>query len=179
MERLVINANIVDVEADALVYSTNTQLALTGGVGAALMQKCGWGIQSDLQSCSQGMGRKMAEVGDVFETQSRNYPWKIIFHTVATDELYHTDPSTVSYILKRCVRRCAELGSIKSLITSPLGAGYGDLDLDTFVRTADQVCDEFGGSAIQTLAIVCNDVEEFQRLRSITKHINNKWKEKS
>src|SRR4051794_37670469 len=124
MERLVINANIVEVEADALVYSTNTQLALTGGVGAALMKKCGWGIQSDLQSCSPGTGRQMAEVGDVFETQSPDHPWKIIFHTVATDELYHTDPSTVSRILKRCVRRCAELGNIKSLITSPLGSGY-------------------------------------------------------
>jgi O-acetyl-ADP-ribose deacetylase (regulator of RNase III) len=177
MERLIINANIVDVKADALIYSTNVQLVLTGGVGAALMQKCGWGIQNDLLSCSPGSGRRMAEVGDVFETRSAEYPWKIVFHTVVTNELYHTQPDTVLRVLRRCVRRCAELEDIKSVVTSPLGAAYGDLDLEPFVRIADQVCDLFDQSTIQTFSIVCRDVEEFDKLKNATKNINSNWKE--
>ncbi|HWX20394.1 MAG TPA: macro domain-containing protein [Candidatus Binatia bacterium] len=177
MKRQLIRSNIIDAQGDALIYSTNVRLALTGGVGAALLERFGLAIQNELLCCSGGTGRQMAEVGDVFETRSPGMPWKIIFHTVATDELYYTRPETVLAILRKCVRRCVELASIKSVITSPLGAGYGDLDLNKFVRIADQVCDEYDESSVQSFAVVCRDVEEFDRLSKAARAINENWKQ--
>ncbi len=175
MKRQLIRSNIIDIEADALIYSTNARLALTGGVGAALLEKFGLVLQNELLCCSSGTGRQMAEVGDVFETRLPGMPWKCIFHTIATDDLYHTRPETVLAILRKCFRRCVELQAINSIITSPLGAGYGDLELDRFVKIADQVCTEYDKSQVQTFAVVCRDQDEFERLVKATTSVNESW----
>jgi O-acetyl-ADP-ribose deacetylase (regulator of RNase III) len=111
----------------------------------------------------------------MFETSLPGMSWKTVFHTVATDELYNTRPETVVSILRKCLRRCIEMQGIKSIITSPLGAGYGDLDLEHFVRIADQVCSEFDKSPIQSFAIVCRDEGEFASLTSAAKAVHGNW----
>ncbi len=172
MKRQLIRSNIVDVQADALIYSTNVQLLLTGGVGAALLARFGARIQDALGVAA---GRPTAEVGDVLETRLSGIPWKVIFHTVATDKLYYTRPEVVLAILRKCFRRCVELQSIKSIITSPLGCGYGDLDVEQFLRIADQVCGEFEESAIESFAIVCRSSEYFEHLRKAARTGHERW----
>ncbi len=172
MKRQLIRSNIVDVQADALIYSTNIQLLLTGGVGAALLTRFGPRIQDALGAAA---GRPTAEVGEVFETTLSGIPWKVIFHTVATDKLYYTRPEIVLAILRKCFRRCVELQSIKSIITSSLGCGYGDLDVEQFLRIADQVCAEFDESSIENFAIVCRSGEYFEHLRKAARTVHDNW----
>ena len=175
MKRQLIRLNIVDVQADALIYSTNVQLLLTGGVGAALMTRFGPRIQDALGAAA---GRPTAEVGEVFETSLSGIPWKTIFHTVATDKLYYTRPEIVLAILRKCFRRCVELQTIKSIITSPLGCGYGDLDVGQFLRIAAEVCAELEKSAIENFAIVCRSDEYFEHLTKAAKTIDENWEQR-
>jgi O-acetyl-ADP-ribose deacetylase (regulator of RNase III) len=167
MNLFLVHNDIAEVTADALIYSTNIRLALTGGVGAALLRKFGIGMQIQLQDASLGSGRQMAEVGEVFETCVGGSPWKRIFHTIATDELYRTDPGVVENILRGCLHRCALAGDIHSVVSSALGAGYGDLDIATFVQIASRVCGEFHGSSIQNFSLVVFDQDEFNSVCEI------------
>jgi O-acetyl-ADP-ribose deacetylase (regulator of RNase III) len=162
MRRSICNANVVEISGDVLLYSTNVQLALTGGVGAALRAKFGLHVQYALNAAADMAGRSVVEVGDVFETTHPGMPWKHIFHSVATTEQYRTDPLVVSRILKHCLRRCAELGC-RRLVSSPLGAGYGDLKLPEFVRLVDEAIEESGGD-LEEICIVCWDSGEFKKL---------------
>ncbi len=174
MKRQLINSNIVEVPADALVYSTNVQLLLTGGVGAALVDRFGIRIQDALEVAA---GIPTAQVGDVLETSLPGVPWKVIFHTIATDKLYYTRSEIVTSILRKCFLRGIELGSIRSLITSPLGCGYGDLDLAQFLHIADQLCAEFDKSTIEMFAIVCRGKEHFGQLNNAAKALNHDWEQ--
>src|SRR4051812_17273539 len=108
MKKQVVCANIVEIASDALIYSTNVRLALTGGVGLALLRKFGIGVQIELQSKSLGTGRQLAEVGEIIESKIAGGPWRHVFHTVATDEVYHTEPAIVRSILQRCLKRSAQ-----------------------------------------------------------------------
>lgn len=72
MKRRILHADITKIASDAMIYSTNVRLTLTGGVGAALFREFGVGVQIDLHNSPLGTGRELAEVGDVFETQIRS-----------------------------------------------------------------------------------------------------------
>lgn len=165
MNRSITQGNIIDVPADALVYSTNVQLMLTGGVGAALLARFGIHVQIDLQSRSLGGGRQLADVGEVLETQISGSPWKHVFHTIATNEAYHTEPDVVRSVLRSCLRRSVQAGDVASIVCSALGTGYGDLDLARFIQIAEEVCREFDNSPLQDFAIVCRDAAECEALR--------------
>jgi O-acetyl-ADP-ribose deacetylase (regulator of RNase III) len=164
MKRSIIHADITKIASDAMIYSTNVRLTLTGGVGAALFREFGVGIQIDLQSSSLGTGRELAEVGDVFETHIPESPWKRVFHTIATTELYHTDRTVVENILRRCFKRCVAAGDLRSVTCSALGTGYGDLELYRFLAACNLVCTEFDDSPLEEFAIVIHAREEFDLL---------------
>jgi O-acetyl-ADP-ribose deacetylase (regulator of RNase III) len=167
MKRQIICSDIVEVPSDALIYSTNVRLTLTGGVGAALLKKFGFPVQIGLQNQSSSSGRHLAEVGDIIENKIAGGPWKKVFHTIATDEMYHTDPDVVRSILKRCFRRCAENGDVLSVTCSALGSGYGDLDLAVFATIAEETCRQFDSSVIESFSIVSCDSAECDVLRSV------------
>lgn len=92
MKRSILQADIVEVGADALIYSTNVQLMLSGGVGACLLKKLGPEFQNELYRKIDRDQRKLAKVGEVFFSENPACPWKVIVHTIATDPFYNTDP---------------------------------------------------------------------------------------
>ncbi len=164
MKRHIVCADIIHIASDAMIYSTNVRLTLTGGVGAALFRAFGVGVQIDLQTRSPGTGRELAEVGDVIESPIPGSPWKRVFHTIATSELYHTDPAVVARILRRCLARCAASDDLRKITCSALGTGYGDLELPHFFQICDEVCTEFDGSPLEEFVIVIQDQAEFETL---------------
>lgn len=123
-------------------------------------------MQIALQNQSPGSGRHLAEVGDIIENKITGGPWKKVFHTIATDEIYHTDPAVVRSILLRCFRRCVESGDVLSITCSALGSGYGDLDLAVFGAIAEDTCRQFDDSCIERFSIVSCDPAECNVLRN-------------
>ncbi|MFC7338282.1 macro domain-containing protein [Haloferula chungangensis] len=156
MNYRLLHANIVETSADALIYSTNVQLMLGGGVGACLLEKFGSDFQRQLQGQLDKSGRQLAKVGEIFHTDITDGPWKLIIHTVAADPFYHTDPEVVRSLLARSFATCREKDEIRSIIMSPLGAGYGDLELDVFLRIASEEALKLEGSQIESLTICCD-----------------------
>ena len=121
----------LDIESDAIVFSTNEQLLLTGGVGAALLQRFGSSFQDDLSAC--GYGREALESGDVFHFSCPETPWRHHFAVVAVDLSYHVERSTIDAILREVFAACSITHDIRHVVTSALGTGYGDLSLAAFL----------------------------------------------
>lgn len=179
MKRNVIFANIADVAADALIYSTNVQLAFTGGVGAALMKRYGHQLQMDLVKEFNRSRKIQPKVGDVYVSELAYTPWSMIFHSIATDELCYTKVSTVSKILRYCLDCSIERQDISSVVCSPLGSGFGDLETIRFCEVVEEILNEYENSSIEVFSVVCNDKFQFKELTSIFSGVDYKDWEKA
>ena len=164
MKTYIQQENIIDIEAEALIYSTNRQLSLSGGVGWELRSKYGYKIEVDTFDQFRDSTSEMIKVGDVIKTEFDYVPWKMIFHTIATNDDYFTDPGVVSSILDKCFRVSSELG-FKSIVCSPLGAGYGDLRISMFCEILNQKLGILGRGECDRFTICCNDEDQIGELK--------------
>ena len=162
MNRLLCHTDITTYPADVLIYSTNVQLMLSGGVGACLLQRYGRSFQADLFAQLDASGRKLASVGDVFLTHTPGLPWKRVYHVVAADPFYHTDPEVVRRILRQCLTECSADPGISTVAMSPLGAGYGDLAFPLFLDLVSEVsqCQ----LQLAEVSVCCDDDDFFTEL---------------
>ena len=132
-------SNLLDEPVDALIYSTNVLLNLTGGVGAQLLERFGTSLQTSLHNQLRAQGKRFATRGDAIELVLPSMPWKIVFHTIPCDPMYHTTPEIVARTLRRCFDRCLERGDIASVATSAIATGYGDMVMEDFISIFDDV----------------------------------------
>ncbi len=163
------------VEADALIYSTNIDLRLSGGVGAALLEKYGTEIQDKLFNTIDDTGRQIAKVGEVFECSISTMPWEIVFHTVATNNIYETKAETVRDILDYCLNICIENGNIKSVVTSALGCGWGDLSHSEFIDISNLVTKEIVTDTIIDFTVCCDNQNFYKQLCQSASKYKNDW----
>lgn len=164
MKVKIANCNIVEYEADALIYSTNQELFLGGGgVGAALIERHGFCVQDQVFEELKARDVVTASVGDVIETAMPGMPWKKIFHTVVSNEHYNTEPNVVSEVIKRCLARCEETAGVQLVAISALGCGYGDLSHTEFVQLIHRIAAEFDGASTLKEIIICCKNNNFYR----------------
>lgn len=119
------NIDIVDLPADALVYSTNVFLNCSGGVGASLLGKYGDHFQKELHNLLTESGRRYAEQGTIFRHVPSGLPYQMIFHTVPCDGFYETSDEIVTDTLETALLECDSTPGISSVTMSALAAGYG------------------------------------------------------
>lgn len=155
----------LDVDSDAIVFSTNESLLLTGGVGAALLKRFGEPFQDEVSANIRG--RDEAVCGDVFQFSSKLTPWRHHFAVVAVDLAYHVGRSTIDDILRNIFATCSVSHDINQLVSSALGTGYGDLLLSEFL---DALLDAFSADDPFTVALALNSPES---LRSCVDHLDS------
>ncbi len=175
MKRRILLENICDLKADVLIYSTNIDLRLRGGVGAALLKKYGHEIQEKLFYTIDKTGRKIADIGEVLECTVASMPWKTVFHTVATNEMYETQAETVRSILNYCLNKCVDKGDIKSVVTSALGCGWGDLLHSDFIDIATDITDNPIFSKIDEFIVCCDNQIFYNQLCESASRHDPKW----
>lgn len=175
MQRNILKADIVEVEADALIYSTNVQLMLSGGVGACLLKKLGPSFQNELYRKIDMELRKLADVGEVFYSEMSECPWKLVVHTIATDPFYYTDPEVVRSILKKAFSELSGRQNINSVVMSPIGAGYGDLNIEVFLDLVSQESAKYEESSIKQLIVCCDSESTYSELLDASAKSTTKW----
>ena len=158
MDVLVKNIDLLELPADALVYSTNVLLNCTGGVGACLLERYGKQVQTDLHQLLSDRGTRFAEQGAVFQHVTDGMPYKQVFHTVPCDGFYDTTEEIVKGILRYCLEQCSATEDIRTIAMSALATGYGRLLFDDFFRIASSIFTENNYPGIDTITIcVSND----------------------
>ena len=144
---------IEDFNADALVYSTNQQLHLTGGVGAALVSKWGPRVQHFLDERRSEYPSGIVPVGTVIDGAIEGLPYRRIFHSVATSTDYETSVDTVRRIIQYCWEECDIDFSISTVAFSALGSGYGDMHYDEFSSILDTELRAYSASSFKVVLV--------------------------
>jgi O-acetyl-ADP-ribose deacetylase (regulator of RNase III) len=174
MNRKIVLDNIVKYNADALIYSTNVDLRLSGGVGSALKNEYGQEIQDKLFYSIDITDRKIAEVGEVFECTIPSMPWKAVYHTVATNDLYETKSETVNSVLRYCLNDCLKKGGIHSVVTSALGCGWGDLSHSDFIDIITEIT-ESSFEGILDIIVCCDNQKFYNQMCEAALKYRNTW----
>ena len=175
MKRILCNTDITTVAADALIYSTNVNLMLSGGVGACLLKKFGNDFQDDLYRQLGSSNRRFAEVGEIFLSNRAGDPWRLILHTIATDPMYYTNPDIVRSLVSRAFDICSSRDDVSSLVMSPLGAGYGDLDLSLFLRVVSEESAKFEQAGIDSITVCCDYEPSYLELVTASQELDADW----
>ena len=155
----IVRGDLVEFEGDALVFSSNEHLFLSGGVGGSLLGKFGDEAQRLMSETLQASGKKLADYGDLFEIESDVFPWKKLVPVIATNGWYETEVEKTREILEKVLARLSEGSEIKRVGMSVLGAGYGDMEIETFIDLA--LMTEVPES-IQSVEIVIHSEELFR-----------------
>lgn len=155
------NIDVLDLPADALIYSTNVLFNCTGGVGACLVERYGRAVQTDLHALLRERGIKFAEQGSVFQHVTKGMPYKKVFHTVPCDGFYDTTQEIVKGVLRTSLGECVRAGDIHTVALSALATGYGHLQFDNFFRIASSVLNEELFAPIKSVTICIYDDYSF------------------
>jgi O-acetyl-ADP-ribose deacetylase (regulator of RNase III) len=131
-ERIIRQGDIVDTVADAIVFSSNEHLFLSGGAGASLLGKHGKPLQEAMQRVMAKRGLKVASRGSVFEIEPAE-TWGRMFAVVAANGFYETSREDTEAALHEVLRRCSEIDGVKTVAITALGTGYGNMEIEDFV----------------------------------------------
>jgi O-acetyl-ADP-ribose deacetylase (regulator of RNase III) len=131
-ERIIRQGDIVDTVADAIVFSTNEHLFLSGGAGASLLGKHGKPLQQVMDRALAASGAKIAHRGSIFEIAPEE-TWGRMFAVVAANGFYETSCEDTEAALREVLRRCSEIEGVKTVSITALGTGYGNMEIEDFV----------------------------------------------
>lgn len=126
--------DITDVDADVVIFSSNTNLFLSGGAGASLLGIHGDPLQRAMQRALAVTGKKVAQRGSVFEIDPGETWTSRLFAVVAADGFYETTKEDTRSALERILARCAEMPEVKTVATTALGTGYGNMEIEDFTE---------------------------------------------
>ncbi|MEK7953101.1 hypothetical protein [Luteolibacter soli] len=131
-ERIICQGDIVDTVADAIVFSTNEHLFLSGGAGASLLGKHGKPLQDAMTRALAASGSKIAHRGSVFEIEPAE-TWGRMFAVVAANGFYETTREDTVEAIRLVLQRCSEIDGLKTVAITALGTGYGNMEIEDFV----------------------------------------------
>lgn len=131
--KVIRQGDIVDAVADAIVFSTNEHLFLSGGAGASLLGKHGDSLQKAMHRVLAATGRKVAMRGEIFEIEPQE-AWGRMFAVVAANGFYETSREDTTRAIARVLARCAEIPGLRSIAMTALGTGYGNMEIEDFVE---------------------------------------------
>jgi O-acetyl-ADP-ribose deacetylase (regulator of RNase III) len=159
------NADIAKASEDALIYSTNKALMLSGGAGAALANEYGNDIQTGLYKLAESVNKTQAELGDVFISKNKQVPWKLLFHTVVTDEEYNTSINIVKSVLVECFDVCDQTYGITHIAISALGCGFGDCSHTNFIKLLKNVAKDYDDTDLLGISVYCRESVFFEEMK--------------
>lgn len=132
--RIIRQGDVADATPDALIFSTNEHLFLSGGAGASLLGVHGDPLQRAMQRALAASGAKVALRGSLFVIEpAETWPFRI-FPVVAANGFYETSKDDTREALEGILRRCGEMPEVKRVVTTALGTGYGNMEIEDFVE---------------------------------------------
>ena len=153
--------NALELEADALIYSTNVLLNCTGGMGADLVERYGVGFQEELHGVLAKRGTRFASQGEVIDLTPAGVPYKKILHTLPCDPMYETSDEILTDVLSKALRICADAGDIRTVAMTALATGYGRILFDDFLRLMNR--------------FFYQNTDNFSPVESVTLCVNNDY----
>lgn len=156
---IIINGDITQCEADAIVNAADNTLKTGGGVNRAVRQAAGVGLLEELEKTP------FLETGGILVTEGYDLPCGYIIHTVPplwTGGDSHEDELLASCYIK--VLEFAEEKQLKTVAFPSLGTGSFGFPPNRAARIAvNEVCKFIDNeNTLQKIFIVCFDSETYE-----------------
>lgn len=132
----VIEGDISQVEADALVNAANNHFWMGSGVAGALKRAGGHEIEEE------AVKKGPVPVGEVVATTAGRLKAKYVIHAAIMGQDLRTDALAIKTATENSLRTAAELGC-RSLAFPALGTGVGGFALEDCARIMIDVVSEF------------------------------------
>ena len=123
----VVQADVTNLEVDAITNAANTQLLHGGGVAAAIARAGG----PDLQRESRA--KAPIGLGEAVETTAGNMPARYVIHAATMELGGPTSADIIARATQSALRKADELGC-RSLALVAFGTGVGGFPLDDAAR---------------------------------------------
>jgi O-acetyl-ADP-ribose deacetylase len=123
----VIQADITELDVDAITNAANTQLRHGGGVAAAIARAGGPAVQRESSE------KAPIGLGEAVETTAGNMPARYVIHAATMELGGPTSAEIIVRATESTLRKAAELGC-RSLALVAFGTGVGGFPLEEAAR---------------------------------------------
>ena len=166
MEFRVVQGDIAQRSADALVNAAGTSLRMGSGVAGALKQGAGRGL--DDAATSQGP----IDLGAVAVTEAFDLDARWVIHAAAMPH-YGDGKATADSIreaTRNALERADELGC-ESLVVPALGCGVAGFDLEAGARIICEVIDAYEPSSLDDVRFIAYDDSEYETVERVAREV--------
>lgn len=163
----VIQADITEIQVDAIVNAANTSLLGGGGVDGAIHRKGGKQI---LEECIAIRNRQGGcDVGQAVITKAGNLPSQFVIHTVGP--VWNGDKEEKKKLLADCYKNSLELAlenNIKTIAFPNISTGIYHFPKDKAAEIAIQTVKEFSRKEeFEKIIFVCFDEENHSLYKNL------------
>ncbi len=120
----VIQGDITEADAEAIVNAANNHLWMGSGVAGAIKRKGGIEIEKD------AMSKGPIKVGQAVESTAGALPYKYIIHAAGMGQNLQTDETIIYKVTRNSLLLAEKLG-LKSLAFPATGTGVGGLSISS------------------------------------------------
>jgi O-acetyl-ADP-ribose deacetylase len=152
-ELQVLQADVTQLDVDAIANAANTQLMHGGGVAAAISRAGGPAVQRESDE------RAPIELGEAVETTAGDMPARWVIHAATMELGGPTSADVIERATRSTLAKAEELGC-SSLALVAFGTGVGGFPLDDAARLMAGIAREHeGGLERIVFAVHGNDAE--------------------
>ena len=149
----VMQADVTQLEVDAIANAANTQLAHGGGVAAAIARAGGPEVQRESDE------RAPIGLGDAVETTAGEMPARWVIHAATMELGGPTSADIIERATRSTLDRAEELGC-RSVALVAFGTGVGGFPLDEAARLMSGAAREHSGELERIVFCVHGDAAE-------------------
>ncbi|MBW0013695.1 macro domain-containing protein [Mycobacterium sp.] len=151
----VVQADITQLELDAIANAANTQLRHGGGVAAAIARAGGPEVQRESNE------KAPIGLGEAVETTAGDMPARYVIHAATMELGGPTSADIITRATHSTLRKADELGC-RSLALVAFGTGVGGFPLDDAARLMVDVVQKYRATSLQKVVFAVHGDEAEQ-----------------
>lgn len=164
MEFEVVQGDITEQQADALVNAANTDIQMGGGVAGALREAAGEDIQREANQKSP------IGLGDAVETEAYNLDAESVIHAATMELGGGANESTIRNSTRNALARADDVGC-ESMVLPALGCGIAGVDLDEGAYYIFEEILDFDAETLSDIRVIGYRDESFQTMQRIAEEV--------
>lgn len=164
MEFEVVQGDITEQQADALVNAANTDLQMGGGVAGALRDAAGEDIQREATQKSP------IGLGDAVETGAYDLDAEYVIHAATMEFGGGANESTIRNSTRNALATADDLGC-ESVVLPALGCGIAGVDLDEGAYYIFEKILDFEPETLTDVRVIGYRDESFQTMHRIANEV--------
>ncbi|WP_254862938.1 macro domain-containing protein [Halovivax gelatinilyticus] len=166
MEISIVQGNIAEQSADALVNAAGTSLRMGSGVAGALRRNAGGPINEE------AMKQGPVDLGDVAVTDAYELDAQYVIHAAAMP--HYGDGKATEESIRNATRNAllaADERACESIVLPALGCGVAGFDLETGAQLIAGELDRFDAESLRDVRFIAFDEKEYETVREATADI--------